>query len=168
MKKNKLEYDTKVPNRLKNTQEWFASIITMPIDENSKMNPVSPRGISMKEEAKQYIRPSHALEPHQRIEIYNQQYWWRLLSTLHDIFPFVSRLFGFELFNLTIGMHYLNKYPPIHWSLNDLGTRMPQWVEEEYHEEDRHLILNAVRIDCAYNDSFFMPFSASFATFTIT
>lgn len=154
MKNTLSVFDPKVPSKLRQTQEWFASIITRPIDENSKMNPVSPKGFPMKEEAKHYIRPNKVLAPHQRIELYNQQYWWRLLSNLHEIFPFLTRLFGYELFNQTIGVPYLIKYPPNQWSLNTLGSRLPKWIEEDYHEEDRELVLNAAKIDCAFNDAF--------------
>lgn len=147
-------YDTAVPALLKKTQLWLASIITRPIDENSTMDPISPSGRPMVEEAWDHIVPSPTLQPAQRVEIYNQQYWWRLLSTMHDIYPLVVRLFGYHDFNRRLVIPYLVKYPPSHWSLSHLGDRFPQWVEEEYHEKDRALVLNAAKVDCAYNVSF--------------
>lgn len=150
-----MTFDTKVPEELKKTQEWFASIITRPIDPESKMMPISPSGNKLSEEAKQYIVPSHSLKPDERIEIYNQQYWWRLLSVLHENFPLVTRLFGYYEFNQTIGFPYLVKYPPSDWSLNFLGNSLSKWVEEDYHEDDKELIRNAVNVDYAYNLSFF-------------
>jgi hypothetical protein len=147
-------YDKNVPVTLKNVQDWFASIITMPIDDESRMNPASPWGTLMVEEAQKYIAPSPTLEPDQRIQIYNQQYWWRLLSTLHDNFPLTTRLFGYQQFNSLIGTPYLQKYPSTHWSLNHLGDKLPQWVREEYYEEDKPLVVEAIDTDQAFNNSF--------------
>lgn len=149
-----MSFDTAVPQRLKNTQKWFASIITRPIDEDSKMNPVSPSGMPMEKEAWTYIAPSPTLQPAQRIQLYNQQYWWRLLSTLQENCPLVVRLFGFHDFNVTIATPYLDAYPSTHWSLNSLGRLLPKWIEESYHASDKTLVLNAARLDDAYAYSF--------------
>ena len=149
------KYDPAVPAKLKSTQQWFASIITRPILDGSKMLPLSPSGIPMEQEARQLIAPSAKLLPHQRIEIYNQQYWWRLLSTMHEIYPLVTRLFGYYQFNQTIAIPYLVKYPPNHWSLNFLGSHLAQWVEENYDAKDKKLVLDSAKLDWVFNDSFF-------------
>lgn len=152
-----MTYDAVVPKQLKRTQQWFASIITTPIDENSQMNPISPHGRPMVEEACDYISPSPTLQPHERIQIYNQQYWWRLLTALHESFPLVTRLFGFSDFNRTIAVPYLVKYPSNHWSLSYIGNRLPQWIDENYTADDKPLVYNSALVDRAYNDSFIAP-----------
>lgn len=152
-----MTFDAKVPSQLKKSQKWFASIITRPIDEDSRMNPVSPTGNLMEEEAWDFIHPSPTLRPAQRIQIYNQQYWWRLLSTLHEVFPLLTRLFGYYEFNQSIGIPYLVKYAPNHWSLNQLGDRLPQWIQEEYKASDKALVYDASMIDFAFNSSFVAP-----------
>jgi hypothetical protein len=149
-----MPFDPAVPVKLLAAQQWFASIITRPIDLNSRMDPISPSGRPMKEEAADYILPSPTLKPAQRIQIYNQQYWWRLINTMQDIYPLVTRLFGFEGFNQNLAVPYLVKYFPNHWSLNILGDRFPLWIEEEYHEKDYDLVYNSALVDWAYNDSF--------------
>lgn len=149
-----MTYDGHVPQRLKTSQQWFAGIITQPIDENSQINPISPSGNPIEEEADQYIAPSPTLKSHERIQIYNQQYWWRLLNILQEAYPLLVRLFGYHDFNKTIGIPYLVKYYPNHWNLNFLGDRLPQWVEEEYLADDKPLIIESAYIDWAYNDSF--------------
>lgn len=152
-----MTFDLKVPNKLKRIQCWFGSIIGRPIDEDSRMNPISPTGQSMEIEACDYIVPSPTLRPAERIQIYNQQYWWRLLNALQESFPLVTRLFGYHDFNRTIAIPYLVKYPPNHWSLNVLGDRLLQWAEEDYLNSDRKLILDAIHIDWAFNNSFCAP-----------
>jgi len=149
-----MSYDLQVPNELKRTQQWFGSIIGRPIDEDSRMDHISPSGESMEIEAAKYIAPSPALRPAQRIQIYNQQYWWRLLGILQEGFPFLTRLMGFYDFNRHLGIPYLVKYPPNHWSLFHLGARLPQWVKEEYHAKNREMILHGAEIDWVFNLSF--------------
>lgn len=148
------EYDVHVPPVLKREQQWFGGIIGRPIDEDSKMNPISPSGTPMEEEAAQHILPSPTLRPAQRIQIYNQQYWWRLLNTLHESFPLLTRLFGYYDFNRSVGIPYLAKYPPRHWSLCYLGDRLPRWCAEEYTGKDRKLVMDAALLDWAFTYSF--------------
>lgn len=143
-----------VPQELLETQRWFGSIIERPIDINSRMNPISPSGVSMEEEAKAYILPSPTLMAHERIQIYNQQYWWRLLSILHENLPLLVRLFGYVDFNQTIGFPYLTDHPPDSWSLNPLGSKVVEWLEKNYDQEDRDFVIDAAHVDVAYNDGF--------------
>jgi len=150
------QLEPNIPNQLQDTQEWFASIITVPIDENSRIRNDTPDG-PIEEVAKKYIAPSPTLQPFQRIELYNQQYWWRLLSRLHESVPTTTRLFGHTEFNKVIGIPYLLKYPPNHWSLNTLGNNLDHWIEEEYREKDKVLVHDATKIDIAYNKAFFTP-----------
>ena len=149
-----MNFDTKVPNYLKREQLWFGQIIGRPIDEDSQMNPISPSGELMEIEAAEHIVPSPTLRPAERIQIYNQQYWWRLLNTLHDLYPLVTRLFGYRDFNRLIAIPYLIKYPPNHWSLTYVGDRLPQWIEEEYVGDDKKLVYEAALVDWAFTDSF--------------
>jgi len=149
-----VSFDKQVPPSLKNTQVWFGSIIGRAIDENSQINPITPSGRAIEEEAWDFIRPSPSLRPAQRIQIYNQQYWWRLLSALQETFPVVTRLFGYHDFNRSIAIPYLEKYPPNHWSLALLGRTLPFWIEENYTQEDKNLVSQAANLDWAFNEAF--------------
>lgn len=150
-----MSFDLKVPDELKDTQKWFASIITRPIDQDNNIMPVSPTGNSIEEESKQYIVPSKGLKEYERIQIYNQQYWWRLLTIMHENFPLVTRLFGYYNFNQQIGFPYLEKYPPNHWSLNYLGNLLSDFLNENYLNDDKELVFDAAEIDYCYSLSFF-------------
>jgi hypothetical protein len=153
--------EAKIPSSLKLTQKWFAGIMTNKLNEYNQIQTIAPSGLVIAEEATRYIVPSPTLQPHQRMQIYNQQYWWRLLNTLHENFPLVTRLFGYHAFNEEIGIPYLLKYPPNHWSLNLLGERLPKWILNYYQALDRPLIYNAANLDCAYIASFNAPQKSS-------
>lgn len=149
-----MKFDEKVPLLLKREQVWFGSIIGRPIDIDSRMDPISPSGLPMEIEAAEHIAPSPTLRPEQRIQIYNQQYWWRLLNTMHELYPLVTRLFGYSDFNQTIAIPYLVKYPPRNWSLTLIGDRLAQWIEEEYVGNDKKLVLESAILDWSFTDSF--------------
>lgn len=149
-----MTFDPQVPLPLKEIQCWFGSIISRRIDRDSQMMPISPSGMPMSEEAGIYIRPSPTLQPDKRIQIYNQQYWWRLLNVMQDNFPLVTRLFGYAEFNEVIAEPYLEKYPPRHWSLSILGDRLNYWIEEDYMGDNRQLVRDAVLLDYAFFMSF--------------
>ncbi len=152
-----MTYDTTLPGNLKAAQEWFASIITRPIDVNSRMNPISPSGVPMEVEAPLLIAPSPTLKADERIQIYNQQYWWRLYTTMQESYPVLTRLFGYFDFNQAIASPYLVKYPPNHWALGKLGNRLLQWIEEDYTADDKELVYYSALVDGAYAESFLAP-----------
>jgi len=143
--------DPKPPSYVRSIQEWFASIIVRPIDINSNMAPL-PSG-----EAAEIIAPSLKLTSDQRIQIYNRQYWWRLLTILHENFPALTRLFGYTDFNLSIGIPFLTKYTSRHWSVAKLGHQLARWIENYYCAEDQLLVLHTAKLDWAYMDVFFAP-----------
>lgn len=149
-----MTYDAKVPTALRETQEWFGRVISRRIDDQSRINPIAPSGNLIKEEAPFYIAPSPTLTPARRIELYNQQYWWRLLNTLQESFPLTVRLFGYSAFNESIAKPYLEVYPPNTWSLTPLGDRLADWVEKYYDEKDKALVLNCVKLDYKYIEAF--------------
>lgn len=155
MKKNSNTlWDPTVPSKLKKIQQWFGEIITRPINCDNSVSPISPSGNPIEEEAKCFIKPNHYLKAHERAKIYTEQYWWRLLGHLHEIFPLLCRLFGYEAFNRQIGVPYLSKYPPNDWSLNSLGSRLPEWIEKYYSAPDKLLLLDIATLECAFNDCF--------------
>lgn len=152
-----MTFDVKAPKNLKTLQQWFAGIITRPLLEENRMNPISPAKRKMAEEAPRFIVPSPTMKPDARIELYNQQYWWRLLKVMQESYPLLTRLFGPGGFNEALAVPYLVKNPPVHWSLSHLGDRFPYWVDEAYHEPDRALVLDSARLDWAFGESFISP-----------
>jgi len=150
-------YDTHVPFSLKQLQCWFASIITRPLCDQNKIMPLAPSGRAIDTEANDFVAPSPTMEPYRRLEIYNQQYWWRLIGTLHEGYPLLLRLFGYDDFNRSIGVPYLCSHPPSHWSLFSLGDMLPQWIKEAYQKEDKELVVAAAVLDHAFNAGFIAP-----------
>ncbi len=135
-------------------QEWFGKAVRSPLE-----------GIPFEllAQSSEYIVPSPTLEPEQRIQIYNQQYWWRLLKTLQQIYPFLTGLLGHDAFNQQIAVPYLQRYQPRHWSVDSIGEFLPDWVSDFYHADNKLLAQEAVCIDWAFHQSFKASQGASLA-----
>jgi hypothetical protein len=146
--------DKNIPSSVLEIQRWFASMISQPLENGQSMSKIAYSGRPIEEEAADFILPSSRMKPHLRMEIYTQQYWWRLLSCLHENFPLLTRLFGYDDFNHTIAIPFLTKHPSTHWSLEKLGERLPDWILKNYQANDQTLIFFSAQIDLAYQELF--------------
>lgn len=149
-------FDPELPESLKNIQVWFGNVISVPLTIEDKIQATSPSGRLIEEEANLYIVPSPTLKPYERIQLYNQQYWWRLINTLQDAYPFLLRLFGYAGFRNEIAIPFLIDYPP-EWSINNLGDRLPAWLKKNYKAKDRKLTINAAILDNHYYQILYHP-----------
>ena len=136
-----------VPEKLKEIQQWFGEIIAQPLVGNDQIFPFSPQGSSIQLEASKHLLASPTLASYQRIEIYNQQYWWRLFKNLEEIFPLLVHLLGQDLFEKKIAIPFLQAYPPHHWSLNHLGDFLPDWLKKNEKSDQRKLFMEASQVD---------------------
>lgn len=133
----------------KETLEWFGAVLKKPIDGDSCIIPSSET-----EKASFYISPSPTLNPTSRLEIYAQQYWWRLFSTMQDHYPLLTRLFGYQGFNEQIAQPYLVKHPPNHWNINLLGENLLQYLKLHYNAPDASLVSAAAELDWLHIHAF--------------
>jgi predicted Zn-ribbon and HTH transcriptional regulator len=147
-------YEELIPYTMLGTQEWFAKIITYPLDENNQIQSHSQEGMCVAEETAKYLTSGPTLKPHERIQIYNQQYWWRLLNALQVSFPLVTRLCGFHFFNEQIGIPFLLAHPPSHWSIALIGEKLPLWISESYQHPDQALIYHSACLDWAFSEGY--------------
>lgn len=146
------------PPFLTDRLEWFGRLIGRPLTEEGKIQPLSPQNHLIAEEAKEYLLPSPTLQPHERLEIYNQQYWYRLLTVLQEEFPLLLRLFGYHAFNQEIATPYLLEYPPSSWSLNPIGEKFVEWIDAKWKgKEDHAITYAAAQVDWAYHLAFHAP-----------
>lgn len=79
--------------------------------------------------AGQIIRPNDRLTSFERLEIYNQQYWWRLLGCFNDDFRGVRAVLGERKFE-RLAVAYLETHGSTSWSLRDLGQHLPAFLKK--------------------------------------
>lgn len=87
-------------------------------------------GTSARKAASAFIRPNDRLTSFERLEIYNKQYWFRLLDSLYEDFPGLRALIGDDAFH-EMSIAYLTKYPSNTFSLRDLGGRLEKFLQRE-------------------------------------
>lgn len=150
-----MSYDVNVPLELKSLQTWFASVITLPIDHESHISTLTADGIPVEIQACEHIKSSPTLSPSQRMEIYNQQYWWRVLNVMQSTYSMATHMLGYQKFNDLLAMPYLQTFPSEHYSLSHLGDRFNEWMKHHYQGEDKQILTDAIAIDDAMNRAFF-------------
>src|ERR1022692_3285935 len=56
-------------------------------------------GRPMREIAESFVKPNDRCTSFERLEVYNRQYWFRVLDCLHDDFPGLRALLGQKKFS---------------------------------------------------------------------
>ena len=75
------------PMSLADLQREMAAAVMMPLTSDEDMRPQSADGRDMNEVAASFIAPNSRLTAFERLEIYNRQYWYRVMGALADDFP---------------------------------------------------------------------------------
>lgn len=100
------------------------------------------------------VLPSKSLTAKERLSIYANMYYWRLIDILADEFPTVHHLLGPEQFTVVV-KDYLERHPSTSYTLNQLGSRFPRYIDEEAHELPHLEFIAAVaRVERAMEDVF--------------
>lgn len=139
------------PIELQRQQAGFAASITTPLqidDDGYRYNPdrYDPDTVAS-------MLPGPTLSPVDRLSIYNQQYWFRLLTVAQDELPLTRRLLGLtELNRLTTA--YLDAFPSAHPELHRLLERLPRFLAGD-HRFNRPLLRQAVDLDLLHQRVFF-------------
>lgn len=117
--------------RLDQIQRWMQSVIMHPggvtegvaSPEARKHLEVSPAGLD------EVIAPSRALDSTQRLEIYVDAYFERLLECLREEFLATHQAMGDDLFH-AVAFGHLQQYPSRSYTLSQLGARFPDYLAE--------------------------------------
>jgi hypothetical protein len=98
-------------------QNQMAQAIMRPLVEG-KINPDSPAN---------FVKPNQRISGLERLEIYNQQYWIRLLESLQEDFAGLNAILGDNCFE-RLTTEYLVNHPSRSYSLNGLGRMLPKFI----------------------------------------
>ena len=156
---------TTEPCNLHRVQRWMQSVITHPdgiiggieSDGAKQEIDVSP------ETVEQVITPSRALTSIERLEIYGNAYYARLLECLRDEYPALVHALGEETFS-GFAFGYLQAYPSVSYTLCELGKNFPRYLAETKPADDTdgepswpELMVDLARLDRIYSDVFDGP-----------
>jgi len=136
-------------------QRRMAEDVRRPLTADFEMQETADDGALVGTIAASYIRPNDRLTSFERLEIYNRQYWFRLISAVSEDFPTLNALLGPKRFDPLI-LAYLNENPSTSWTLRDLGAKLPQFLEAhpEFTGRRHRLAVDVARLEWAYVDAF--------------
>jgi hypothetical protein len=120
----------KTPKKLKDIQRLAAAAIRTPLGRGNRTRSIFSDGRPMREVIETFIKPNDRLTSLERLEIYNRQYWFRVLDCLYDDYPGLRAILGMEKFH-RICRAYLEKYPSRSFTLRNLGSRLEQFLMEQ-------------------------------------
>jgi hypothetical protein len=136
-------------------QRRMASAVMQPITKTDRMARLDPRGRSNAKEAKQFIKPNSRLTSFERLEIYNRQYWFRILDSFAEDFPGLRAVVGRKRFD-QIARSYLSEHPSTSFTLRNLGSRLPQWLSDhrEFAGDRYSLAADMLKLEWAHIEAF--------------
>jgi Putative DNA-binding domain len=143
---------------LRALQRTMASALFRPLDARWGMQKTWTDGRPTRKVAAEFIKPNDRLNSFERLEIYNRQYWFRVLDCLHDDYPGLGAILGTKKFT-QLATAYLAKYPSNSFTLRNLGERLEQFIREEPGWTSPHepLALDMVRFEWAQTVAFDGP-----------
>jgi hypothetical protein len=136
-------------------QRRVAAAVMQPLTNQDGMRRKTREGRSMKAEAEILIKPNRVLSSFERLEIYNRQYWFRVLSSFAEDFPGLRSIIGPSRFERLMRA-YLTDCPSASFTLRNLGSQLEAWLgsNTEWITPRETLALDMVRLEWAHIEAF--------------
>ncbi|CAN5559981.1 hypothetical protein BH09VER1_BH09VER1_38670 [soil metagenome] len=131
-------------------QRLMAQAVMRPLTDQERTQPKWGDGRATADVAAGFIKPNDRLTSFDRLEIYNRQYWFRLLDCLYEDYPGLRAVLGDKRF-AELATAYLEKYPSTSPALRDLGRQLEKFLTEEPGWAGQHqgIALDTVRVEWA-------------------
>jgi hypothetical protein len=142
-------------NSLLELQRRMAKAVMQPLTAAEGMRRTTGDGRSMVLEASAFIKPNSRLTGFERLEIYNRQYWFRILDSLAEDFPGLRAVVGQKQFDRLARKH-LTDCPSQSFTMRNLGSQLLAWLEAHAEFTGLHgdLALDMVRLEWAHIEAF--------------
>lgn len=136
-------------------QRAMAAAVMMPLTPEENMRAHGPDGRAMDQVAASFVAANSRLTPFERLEIYNRQYWLRILGALAEDFPALRAVVGAQRFE-ALSIAYLSAHPSRSFTLRNLGSKLAEWlIANPAHAGRRHaLAVDVARIEWAFVEAF--------------
>jgi len=136
-------------------QHRMLDAVMQPLTPGEQMQPRARDGKSMREVAAEFIKPNDRLSSFERLEIYNRQYWFRVLASLDEDFPGLRAIIGQRRFD-ALCKAYIVDCPSQSFTLRNLGSRLESWLRShpEWIQPRASLALDMVGLEWAEIEAF--------------
>lgn len=140
---------------LEELQREMAIAVMQPLTAEEDMRDVAPDGRAMSDVAASFIAPNSQLTAFERLEIYNRQYWFRVLGALQEDFAALRAVVGAQAFE-ALSIAYLTVHPSRSFSLRNLGSKMVEWLSanRQFAGRRHRLAVDVARIEWAFIEAF--------------
>jgi hypothetical protein len=140
---------------LEQLQREMAAAVMLPLTADEEMRSNAPDGRAMASVAASFIAPNSRLTPFERLEIYNRQYWFRVLGGLAEDFRALSAVLGGKAFE-ALSIAYLTANPSRSFTLRNLGSHLPDWLaaNPQFAGRRHRLAVDVARIEWAHIEAF--------------
>lgn len=136
-------------------QRTMARAVMQPLTPAENMSRLAPTGERMSRYAARFIKPNDRLSSFERLEIYNRQYWWRLMACMAEDFPGLEAIIGNRRFE-TLCKAYLVDCPSRSFTLRNLGRDLETWMRQNprYAGSRQSIALEMVQLEWADIEAF--------------
>jgi hypothetical protein len=140
---------------LEEFQRAVFEVTSQPLSPSERLRPRLPDGRSVREIANTLVKPNDRMTSFERLQVYSQQYWFRILGSLDEDFPGLRSLIGERKFE-KLAVAYLNENPSESFTLRNLGSRLGGWLREhpEYIAGVERVAIDMVRLEWADIEAF--------------
>src|SRR3954469_2873375 len=141
--------------KLLKLQRTMARAVMQPLTADERSQRTAPDGSAMRAYASRFIKPNDRLTSVERLEIYNRQYWFRLLSSMAEDFPGLRSVLGEKRFD-AMCKAYLVDCPSTSFTLRNLGSKLESWLRKHpnWAGEKQPVALDIVRLEWADIEAF--------------
>jgi len=150
--------------QLAQIQRWLQAVITHPDGVEAALSSSEARAeIDVPpERIEDVVEPSTRRTSIERLEVYANAYYARLLECLRDEFPALLHAVGEEVFD-GLAFGYLQSYPSQSYTLSELSRQFAQYLEETRPRDEDDpsgepswpdFMIDLVRLERCYSDIF--------------
>lgn len=115
---------------LRELQRLAGAFIMRPLGRGNRAQIRWTDGRPTSDVVAEFIKPNDRLTSLERLELYNKQYWFRLVDCLYDDHPGLRAVLGEQKFSVLV-REYIEHYPSRSFSLRNLPRNMEKFIREQ-------------------------------------
>ncbi len=143
------------PASLAEIQRAMATAVMQPLTANDNMQSHAADGRPMQQVAASFIAPNSQLSAFERLEVYNRQYWYRVLDSFAEDFAALRMILGSRAFH-ALSIAYLTAHPSRSFTLRNLGAKLVDWLiaNPQFAGRRHALAVDVARVEWAFVEAF--------------
>lgn len=140
---------------LRDLQRLTAQAVMRPLTAAARMNPHWIDGSPTRNIVANFIKPNDRLTSFERLELYNRQYWFRLLDCFYEDYPGLRAVLGEQKFS-RLAQEYFTECPSASFTMRNLGQFLVRFIEShpDLVAPDNQLALDMARLEWAHIEAF--------------